>query len=402
MSYMLDGIKVIDVGSFVAAPAAGTIMADYGAEVIKVEPPGGDGYRRLHGRQSNDYNWYLTSRNKRDICLDLTQSEGRMALHRLIDDADVLILNFTAEQIQKFELDFEALSKRNRRLIYAHLTGFGTVGSDKDRRGYDSTAWWARSGILDLCKPFAGTPTFPAGGVGDHASAMTLFAGIMMALFQREKTGEGKYVSTSLLANGCWSNGMHLQGVIAGYDFGAVLDKVGYSTPFSSVYKTKDDRFIILVLLNAGKEWPLAAKCLGHSEWLDDARFTNISGVLKHRELVQSMFAEVIRTKTANELCIAFDSEKLTYSIVSRISEVVRDPHLIENEVIIPTGSDDPDYQWTVANPIVIKGESKKPPTAPPVLGEHTRQILSEAGYADGDIEIMLQQGAAKENASTG
>jgi len=393
VSYMLEGLKVIDAASFLAAPGAATIMADYGADVIKVESPRGDGYRLLHGRYHHDYNWHLTSRNKRDIALDITKEEGRAVLHRLIDDADVLLINFRQDQITKYELDYDELKKRNPKLVYAQLTGFGTVGPDKGRRGYDVTGWWARTGIMDLIKPHGGPPTFPAGGVGDHASAMTMFAAIMMALYQREKTGEGKYVETSLIANGCWANGMHLQGVIAGYDLGSILDEKGYRSPFSMIYKTRDERYIVLVLTNPAKEWPEIARGLGHPEWIEDERFPDIRAVMKRRDEVKELFTEAIGSKNLADVCLALDKEHLTYGLIEKISEVVEDAHLIENKVIIKTNSDNPDYQWTVANPILIRGEKQKPPKDAPVIGEHSREILAESGHSEDEIEKLLESG---------
>ncbi len=387
---MFEGLKVIDAASFLAAPGAATIMADYGADVIKVESPRGDTYRLLHGRYHHDYNWHLTSRNKRDIAVDLTKEAGRAILHKLIDEADVLLINFREDQVKKYHLEYDDLKKRNPGLIYAQLTGFGNVGPDRHRRGYDVTGWWARTGIMDLMKPHREAPTFPVGGVGDHASAMTLFSAIMMGLYQREKTGEGKYVSTSLVANGCWSNGMHLQGAIAGYDLGSILDEKGYRSPFSMIYKTRDERYIVLVLTNPAKEWPEVAKALGHPEWVDDERFPDIRGIMKHRDEIKDMFAQVIGAKNLADVCLALDKEQLTYGVVEKISDVVNDAHLIENEIIIKTGSDNPDYQWTVANPIQIHGEPQKPPSDAPAIGEHTREILQESGYSEEAIDQLL------------
>ena len=387
---MFEGLKVIDAASFLAAPGAATIMGDYGADVIKVESPRGDTYRLLHGRYHHDYNWHLTSRNKRDIAVDLTKEAGRAILHKLIDEADVLLINFREDQVKKYHLEYDDLKKRNPGLIYAQLTGFGNVGPDRHRRGYDVTGWWARTGIMDLMKPHREAPTFPVGGVGDHASAMTLFSAIMMGLYQREKTGEGKYVSTSLVANGCWSNGMHLQGAIAGYDLGSILDEKGYRSPFSMIYKTRDERYIVLVLTNPAKEWPEVAKALGHPEWVDDERFPDIRGIMKHRDEIKDMFAQVIGAKNLADVCLALDKEQLTYGVVEKISDVVNDAHLIENEIIIKTGSDNPDYQWTVANPIQIHGEPQKPPSDAPAIGEHTREILQESGYSEEAIDQLL------------
>ncbi len=391
---MLEGLKIIDAASFLAAPGAATIMADYGADVIKVEAPNGDGHRLLHGNYHHDYNWYLTSRNKRDISIDLRKDEGRSVLHRLIDGADVLIINFREDQIKKYGLEYDVLKQRNPRLIYAQLTGFGTVGPDKDRRGYDITAWWARTGIMDLIKPHGDAPTFPVGGVGDHASAMTLYGAIMMALYQREKTGEGKYVSTSLVANGCWSNGMHLQGAIAGYDLGAILDEKGYRSPFSMIYKTRDDRFIVMVAPNPMKDWPLIARSLGHPEWVDDERFQTIRDIMQLRDEVRALFADAVAAKNLSDICIAMDKENLTYEVIEKISEVVQDAHLIENKVIIPTDSENPDYQWTVANPIHIQGEEHKRPADAPFIGQHTREIMLENGYSEEEIAALAMDRA--------
>lgn len=160
MTYLLEGLKVIDLASFLAAPGAATLMADYGAEVIKIEPPGGDGYRRLHGNWKTDYNWQLTSRNKLGMSLDITTDEGREVLMKLLGDTDVLVVNFRNDQLEKYGLSYESLHALFPRLIVAQLTGYGNLGPDRKRRGYDSTAWFARTGIMQLMKPKDAPPVF--------------------------------------------------------------------------------------------------------------------------------------------------------------------------------------------------------------------------------------------------
>ena len=347
----------------------------------------------LHGRHRHDYNWALTSRHKRDIALDLNQAAGRDVLHQLVAEADVFIHNFRADQLERYDLTFDRLRSMNSRLIYAQLTGFGTQGPDSEKRGYDTTAWWASAGILDLMKPGVSAPMFPVGGVGDHASAMSLFGGIMMALYQREKSGLGDCVETSLVANGAWSNGMHLQGAIAGFDLGAVLEEKGYRSPFAMIYETSDHRFIVLVSPNPEKEWPNIARALGHPEWLEDTRFESIRAIMKLRDEVRGMFQSAFSRMSMVEVAQALDAESISYSVVEKIADVVRSAQLIENEVIVETQSEDPDFKWTVANPIKLGSATLRPVNDPPQLGEHSRVILQELGLMPETIDQLILDG---------
>ena len=393
MDSLFKDLRVIDAASFVAGPGAATILGDFGADVIKVEAPAGDAYRLLHGRHRHDYNWALTSRHKRDIALDLNQAAGRDVLHQLVAQADVFIHNFRADQLERYDLTFDRLRSMNSRLIYAQLTGFGTQGPDSEKRGYDTTAWWASAGILDLMKPGVSALMFPVGGVGDHASAMSLFGGIMMALYQREKSGLGDCVETSLVANGAWSNGMHLQGAIAGFDLGAVLEEKGYRSPFAMIYETSDHRFIVLVSPNPQKEWPNIARALGHPEWLEDTRFESIRAIMKLRDEVRGMFQSAFSRMSMVEVAQALDAESISYSVVEKIADVVRSAQLIENEVIVETQSEDPDFKWTVANPIKLGSATLRPVNDPPQLGEHSRVILQELGLMPETIDQLILDG---------
>lgn len=395
MTQLLEGLKVIDLASFLAAPGAATLMADYGAEVIKIEPPTGDGYRRLHGRYRTDYNWQLTSRHKLGMSLDVQSADGQDVLMRLLEDADVLVTNFRNDQLKKYNLGYDELHERFPQLIVAQLTGYGNLGPDKKRRGYDSSAWFARTGIMQLMKARDAAPTFPAGGVGDHSTAMSLFAGIMMALYKREREGEGSFVETSLIANGCWANGMGLQGAIAGFDLGEMLQHSDRS-PFARVYETRDQRFVILVLTHPAKEWAELASALGHEEWLEDARFTDMRLVMKNRDAVYDLIAGALGSMTLAEACQALDAYHLTYGVVEGLTEVVEDAHLIENGVVVRTASDDPDFEWTIASPIKMSGEAARAIEDPPAFGEHTRAILERHGYSNTDIDVLLEQGVVK------
>jgi formyl-CoA transferase len=368
-------------------------MSDYGADVIKIEPLHGDGYRTLKGNHPVDYNWQLTSRNKRSIALDLGRDEGREVLRKLLRDADVVLVNFVGEQLRRFGLEYEEIKRDNPRLIYAHLTGYGTTGPDASKRGFDSTAWWARTGMMDLVRDPGQAPIMGVPGFGDHSSAMSLFGAIMLGLYRRERTGEGSYVSTSLVANGVWANGMQLQGVIAGFDLGEKRQQQGWSNPFTSVYGSSDDRFVLLTVINPGREWPQLCKALGHEEWLVDERFAEMRTLFRNRLALIELIQAATRDLTLAELTATLDAHGVTHGVVSQMSEVVDDAHLWANEIIVDTGSDDESYRATVASPINVAEEPKRSAGPAPEIGEHTSEILAELGLPEAEIAQLIETG---------
>jgi crotonobetainyl-CoA:carnitine CoA-transferase CaiB-like acyl-CoA transferase len=393
---MFDDLTVIDAASYVAGPAAATVMADFGAKVIKVEPLEGDGYRALAGSYRTNYNWLLTSRNKRSLALNLAQQEGQDVLHKLIEAADVLFVNFSLRQLAKYRLDYDTLKAINPRIVLAQLTGYGNRGPEANRRAFDVAAWWARAGVMDMMKPKGGPPTNGVGGVGDHASAMSVFGAIMMALYKREKTGLGSFVTSSLAANGVWSMGMPLQGAIAGYDLGEILDEKGHRSPFTLSYRTREGRYVMLVGANPMREWPLICQALNKSAWLEDPRFGDIRGVMKHRDELREAISEAFSQLTLTEAITCLDEVDATYSVVEKLKDVISDAQLIENEVIVPTGDEDPDYQWTINSPIAVEGEQKVAIQRAPELGEHTAEILLEAGFTAADVAALRQSGVIR------
>ncbi len=398
MEYLFSDLKVIDAASFLAGPGAATVLADFGADVVKVEPTGGDGYRRLAGNYVVDYNWLLTSRNKRSIGLDIASVEGREVLQKLILEADVLLVNFRADQMKRFNLEYETLKSVNPRLIYAHMTGYGTEGEEADRRAFDATAWWARSGLMDQVRDKGQAPVVGSPGFGDHATAMSMFGAIMMGLYRREKTGEGSYVTTSLAANGVWANGMQLQGVVAGFDLGRLRQEKGWLNPFSSVYETSDGRFVIFAIVDPVKEWKNLCTALDRLDWITDERFRDLRTMMKNRRELKTMMQDIIGELQLSELVHRLDSHDVTFGVVQQGPEVIADPQLIANEIIVPTGSDDPLYQWTVASPIKLKEAQKKQPIRAPDIGQHSREVLTELGFAEHEINRLIDQGVVRES----
>src|SRR5437764_1853803 len=213
---IFSGLKVVDFASFIAGPSAAVILSDFGADVIKVEPPNGDLWR--HGHQippqpqaKDAYPWHLANRNKRGMSLDLKSPSAQQVVERLVKWADVLIVNTPHPARKRLKLEYDDLVDWNPRLIYADVTGYGEKGPDASLPGFDITAYWARSGLLSLTRDAGAPPTLPPSGSGDHATAVTLFSAIVTALYRRERTGKGSYVTTSLLAAGVWACAVFIQ-----------------------------------------------------------------------------------------------------------------------------------------------------------------------------------------------
>ncbi|MDE0349116.1 MAG: CoA transferase [Gammaproteobacteria bacterium] len=391
MDYLLSGVRVIDAATFLAGPASATILADFGADVIKVEPPGGDVYRTLVGRHPVPYHWQLTSRNKRSICLDLKRPEGQEVLHRLVADADVLLTNFLGKQLDAFRMTYEELKAINPRLVFAQMTGYGTRGPEVRRRAFDVTAWWARSGIMELVRGKGQAPMQPAPGMGDHTTSLAMYGAIMTGLYRRERTGEGCQVTTSLAASGAWVNGMALQGVIAGVDLAAISQERGWANPFRIAYPTSDGLYVTLAIINTGREWPQLARALDHPEWLEDPRFADMRTLLRNRDALIEAITTATSRWTQAELMKRLDAHEVTCGVVARMSEVVVDEQLRANDIVVETDDSGEGYDYTINSPIFLEEEGKRPPKRAPEIGAHTEEVLAEAGYSEAEIRTLLE-----------
>ena len=393
MSELFAGLKVIDAASFLAGPCAATILSDYGADVVKIEPPAGDRHRSIAGNHPSEFSWQLTDRNRRDLALDITTERGYDVLMRLIEQADVFLVNFNVEQMAKHRLEWETLKAVNPRLIFAQISAYGLDGPDANRRAFDLTGWFARTGILDMMRDKDVPPTVPAGGVGDHATAMTLFAGIMMALYRRDRTGEGSMVSTSLSAVGAWANGLSLQAMIAGIDTAGRRDKEGWSNPVQNVYTGRDGRHVLIALQNPARDWSKLVEVLERPEWLEDERLKPVRSLMKNRHYAREQIAAAVSELDAAEFCRRLDGTGIVHSLIARNSEVIDDPQLIANEVIVPFESGVPGVERTFATPIRLTSEQQQAPRRAPHIGEHSRELLSEFGFDASAIDELIELG---------
>lgn len=388
---LFSDLLVVDCASFIAGPAAATVLSDFGARVIKIEPPGiGDAYRnlfRLRGTPDDvDYFWALDSRNKESLALDLRRAEAQAVLRTLVRKADVFITNIPFPARERLGVRAQDLMPLNSRLIYASLTPYGEHGPERDRTGFDATVWWARSGLMDLVRPTAGAePAISMPGMGDHPTAMAMYGAILTALYKRQLTGEGSEVSTSLLANGLWANGCQVQAALCGYEL-APRPKRGDRGALNEMYRASDDRHFIIASTNPARDWPLLAKAVGHAEWLEDPLFaTPEARLMNGPDLVARFDATFAEHSYAHWAKILSEGD-VTFGIVATIYDHFTDGQ-IEANGLFPEFSD----HWlrTVDSPFQVQGEAKLPPRMAPDIGQHTRELLAELGCSPAEIEAL-------------
>jgi len=392
---ILSGIRVIDCGTYIAGPAAATILSDFGAEVIKIErPPYGDPYRYLPlvpGMPVSDKNycWILDDRNKKSIALNLSDEDAHRALLKLVATADIFITNYQPQSLRKFKLTYEDLAPLNERLIHASITGYGEHGDDAEKPGYDATAYWARSGLMYGMHNGDAEPVQSPAGLGDHPTSVTLFASIMVALYQRQITGRGSRVFTSLMANGIWSNGCGVQAALCGAQFLPKWTRKTAICPLVNHYVARDGRRMFFCLLEPVRDWRNLCHALEFDELHDDPRFSTGKGRQENSAELVKRIDEVMATRDLDEWAIIFKNYDLVWGPVPSAVEIAQDPQAQEVFTEISPGLK------TVKNPLNIEGIEKAQPQMPPAMGEHTREVLSSLGLTTEEIEKMIARGAA-------
>lgn len=394
---IFEGLKVIDCASFIAAPAAATVLSDFGAEVIKIEPPGaGDPFRaypQLPGSPVSEHNyaWLMTGRNKRSLALDLSLPAGRQVLARLVRDADVFITNFPPGVRQRLGLAHEMLAPLNERLIYASFSGYGEIGEEAGKPGFDSNAWWARSGLMDVVRPDAASPPARSTpGMGDNPSAMALYGAIVTALYQRQRTGKGAHVQSSLIANGAWANSCFVQAALCGATFIDRPPRERALNALTNHYRCRDGRWIVLSLLDEQQQWPVLARNIGREDLIADPRFVERAARHANAPGLIAIFDEAFATKTLAEWRAILDAAGLIFGVVVKMEDIPGDRQMRAADVLVAFEGD---TMLTVNSPISIAGARKIPPRRPPAVGEHSDAVLRDAGYDEAAISALRQGG---------
>lgn len=393
----LAGINVVELGLWIAGPAAGGVLGDWGADVIKIEPLRGDPsrlFQRMLSRNKDDNPIFeLDNRNKRGVAIDIGTEEGRAIALELVRRADVFVTNARLAAVERAGLGYDAVREVNPGIVYAHVTGYGLDGPDVDRPGFDIAAYWARSGMAHLHTTEGGEPPIARGGLGDHPTGMAMAGGIAAALFRRERTGEGQLVSTSLYRNGVYAMGYDLGQQLSWGRCPPVAEHASAPSPTANSYRTKDGRRFWAVGVEADRHWPPLARVVGHPEWIDDPRFaTAIDRAINARELIALLDAE-FATRTLTEWIEAFASEPdMFWAPQATPDEVVADPQLRAAGGLIDVPRDGGTTPM-IASPVDFHGTPGEPRSLAPRLGQHTRSVLADLGYDEASIDSFVQRG---------
>jgi crotonobetainyl-CoA:carnitine CoA-transferase CaiB-like acyl-CoA transferase len=382
MAGPVAGIKVVELGVWVAGPAASGILADWGADVIKIEPPAGDPGRMFGRMLGCDLGvnppFEMDNRSKRSIVLDLTTGEGRDTAFELLADADVFVTNVRPGAVQRLGLDFESLSAHNPRLVYGLITGYGQTGPDADRAAYDVAAFWSRAGVAHLLTRPGQTPPFQRGGMGDHSAGMTLAAAICAALLARERTGAGQLVTTSLYRQGAYTVSFDLNTLLSTGQQVAIGQRESMGNPCMNNYAAGDGRRFWIVGLQGDRHWPALCRTVGRTDWLDDARFARARDRAANASTLIAELDALFATKPLDEWAEVFAAEPdFFWAPVNSIEDVLADDqfHAAGGVVYVPDGES---TQAMVATPADFGGTPWEPRSVAPALGEHTEEILAE------------------------
>jgi formyl-CoA transferase len=394
---IFSGLKVVDFASFIAGPSAAVILSDFGADVIKVEPPAGDLWRHGHQLppqpQADDaYTWHLANRNKRGIVLDLKSPSAQQVLEKLVRWADVLIVNTPHPARKKLKLEYKDVAQWNPRLIYADVTGFGEKGPDADLPGFDITSYWARSGLLSMTRDAGASPTWPVAGSGDNATAVGLYSGIVTALYRRERIGQGAYVTTSLLAEGVWSASVSIQAALCEAKFFALHDRKNPANAAMNVYRAADD--VWFVLLVTPDKLEVVARAIDRADLLSDPRFADPAKLAANMPQLTAILDDVFGAKPMAHWHDVFKDVHVTFGAVRGPQEVINDPQLPLNEIVVPLEGAGGKLTSTISSPIQVHGVAKVPARRAPGLGEHNDEVLSQLGFSAGDIDALHASGA--------
>ena len=397
--YILEGIRVVEAASMVFVPSAAAVLADYGAEVIKVEaPPGGDIHRYGHlspgmPESTIPYAFQVENRNKKSIVLNLKEEEGRRILRELVAGADVFLTNYRPGALKKLKMTYKDLQAVNPRLIYGYGSGYGDTGPEADKPGYDMVSFWSRSGIEAQAFPLNDWLGPLPYGAGDRPSGMHLTIAILLALYDREKTGKGARVSTSLLHSGVWTNATMVSAALCGAQFrGRVPREESYNFTYI-YYLPKNLRPFKLNIHDQAKGWAPFCRAVGRPDLIEDPRFATLEVRLQHMRELIAIFDQAIAQYDLAHWVKVLTEYDIPFTPIATYDEIAVDPQLAAIEAFPEVNHPQLGKFRTVDSPLRIEGTEKARPGAAPELGGNTREILAGLGYSEEKIRELADRG---------
>ena len=401
MTAPLEGIRVLEVASWLAAPSCAALLADMGAEVVKVEPPGGDAYRRLFDALLGDDavapSYQFDNRGKRGVCVDLEDLEGVALVHELARGVDIFITNLTQARLERYRLTDKDIHGIAASAVYAVLSGYGTEGPDATRQAFDQTAFWARSGAMSIFGDRDDGPLISRGGYGDRATALNLLSAILAALRVRDRTDEGQYVEVTLQRTGIWALASDVNSAL--YER-VQPDKTSHAAPGNPIwnfYRTADGRVVLLVMPMAMAYWPKFCEMVDRSEWIADPRFQDLLGLATNGpEIVpeiQAMFAAHDLEHWRQRL----DAAGLIWEPVSELPEVAEDPALRDRGAFALIVHPRAGAMEIVGTPFEIRGADIDVRGPAPDAGQHTREVFLECGVAAERVDALIERGVLQQ-----
>ena len=374
----LDGVRVVELGVFVAGPAAGGIFADWGADVIKVEPETGDPQRRVFASLGVRADlpvppFEIDNRGKRSVVLDLRNDAERERFHALLATADVLITNMRPAALERLELDAETVCDRHERLVYGSITGYGD-GPDRDRAGYDVGAFWARSGVAHTLVPPGELPPALPSGFGDHFTGMTLASGVLAKLVERGRTGRGGRVSTSLMRTGMYGVAWDMAIQLRFRKRAATTGRDENGAPLMNSYRSGDGVGFWMICLESGRHWPNVLAALDRQALAANERFATAAARYQNARALVAEFDARFAEEPMEHWRLEFERHDVWWAPIQSLAEVIEDPQAAAGIVDAETRPDERNYR-TVATPVDFDGYELRPGLVPK-LGEHTAQVM--------------------------
>ena len=397
----LEGVKVVELATFIAAPCTARFLADLGADVIKVEAPMGDPLRYTaanEGRpldQKENTSYDLENAGKRCISLNIKSPEGREVLEKLIADADVFITNNRQPSLIKNKLDYDTLHAKYPSLVYGFISGYGEKGPDKDLPGFDFTAFYARGGILGPLRDKTSTPMLTVQGFGDHQVAMNLAAGVLAALFKAKMTGEGDQVVVSLFHSAVWDVSLMLQSSQYGADSCKFpMERWENGNPLTMVYKTKDEQWLQIAMPQYDRHYPVFMKAAGQPEMIDNPKFFPQKNLYPNRKEFSEWISALFLTKDCAEWCKLLDAADIPYAVAQNWDTLLEDKQAWASDIFYEMEYSNGNKRTLVRPPVMFKENGLPDYNRGPYLAEHTEEILGQYGYTDEEISRMLADGA--------